>query len=45
MVVSAGDAGRVLLVEDEASIADPFAQALGRNGFQPVIARTARRWR
>jgi len=42
MTVSAGDAGRVLLVEDEASIADPFAQALARNGFQPVIARTAR---
>jgi DNA-binding response OmpR family regulator len=29
-------------VEDEASIADPFARALARNGFQPVIARTAR---
>jgi two-component system, OmpR family, response regulator RegX3 len=42
MAVSAGDAGRVLLVEDEASIADPFAQALARNGFQPTIARTAR---
>jgi len=41
MAVSAGDAGRVLLVEDEASIADPFAQALTRNGFEPVIARTA----
>jgi len=41
MAVSAGDAGRVLLVEDEASIADPFAQALARNGFQPTIARTA----
>jgi len=41
MAMSAGDAGRVLLVEDEASIADPFAQALARNGFQPVIARTA----
>ena len=41
MAVSAGDAGRVLLVEDETSIADPFAQALARNGFQPVIARTA----
>ncbi len=41
MAVDAGDAGRVLLVEDEASIADPFAQALARNGFQPVIARTA----
>jgi len=31
----------VLLVEDEPSIADPFAQALARNGFEPVIARTA----
>ena len=41
MAVGAGYAGRVLLVEDEASIADPFAQALARNGFQPVIARTA----
>jgi len=41
MAVSTGDGGRVLLVEDEASIADPFAQALTRNGFEPVIARTA----
>ena len=41
MAVGAADAGRVLLVEDEASIADPFAQALARNGFEPVIARTA----
>lgn len=32
---------RVLLVEDESSIADPFAQALTRNGFHTVIARTA----
>ena len=31
----------VLLVEDEQSIAEPFAQALARNGFQPMIARTA----
>ncbi len=31
----------VLLVEDEQSIAEPFAQALIRNGFQPTIARTA----
>ena len=31
----------VLLVEDEQSIAEPFAQALTRNGFQPTIARTA----
>ncbi len=35
------DAPRVLLVEDESSIADPFAQALTRNGFATVIARTA----
>jgi DNA-binding response OmpR family regulator len=41
MAVHAGDAGRVLLVEDEPSIADPFAQALARNGFEPLIARTA----
>lgn len=30
----------VLLVEDESSIAEPFAQALRRNGFQPTIAST-----
>ncbi len=41
MSESAGGAGRVLLVEDEASIADPFARALARSGFQPTIARTA----
>jgi len=41
MSAGVGEAGRVLLVEDEASIADPFAQALARNGFEPVIARTA----
>ena len=33
-------APRVLLVEDEPSIAEPFASALARGGFQPVIART-----
>jgi DNA-binding response OmpR family regulator len=31
----------VLLVEDERSIAEPFARALRRNGFQPMIAGTA----
>ncbi len=41
MAADAGDGQRVLLVEDEASIADPFAQALARNGFRPVIASTA----
>jgi two-component system, OmpR family, response regulator RegX3 len=32
---------RVLFVEDEAHIYEPFSRALERNGFQPVIARTA----
>jgi DNA-binding response OmpR family regulator len=31
----------VLLVEDEASIAEPFARALEREGFSPVVAATA----
>ena len=30
----------VLLVEDEESIAEPFADALARTGFSPAIART-----
>lgn len=33
---------RILLVEDEASIAEPFSHALARAGFEPVSARTAR---
>ena len=32
----------ILLVEDERSIAEPFAGALAREGFEPVIAETAR---
>ncbi len=32
---------RILLVEDEPSIAEPFSQALRREGFEPVLARTA----
>ncbi|MBJ7471239.1 MAG: response regulator transcription factor [Solirubrobacteraceae bacterium] len=32
----------VLLVEDESSIAVPFASALRREGFEPVIAATAK---
>jgi two-component system response regulator RegX3 len=32
---------RVLLVEDEASIAEPFAGILADEGFEPLIARTA----
>jgi two-component system, OmpR family, response regulator RegX3 len=31
----------VLLVEDEESITTPLAEALSREGFEPVIARTA----
>jgi two-component system response regulator RegX3 len=31
---------RILLVEDEASIAEPFASALRREGFDPDVART-----
>ncbi|MFN2590726.1 MAG: response regulator transcription factor [Actinomycetota bacterium] len=32
---------RVLLIEDEQSIAEPLAAALEREGFQPVVADTA----
>jgi len=31
---------RVLFVEDEASIFEPFSKALRRNGFEPVVAGT-----
>jgi two-component system response regulator RegX3 len=34
---------RVLFVEDETGIAEPFSRALVREGFEPVVARTARR--
>jgi DNA-binding response OmpR family regulator len=34
---------RVLFVEDEASISEPFAKMLAREGFEPVVARTAAR--
>jgi two-component system response regulator RegX3 len=34
-------AGRILVVEDEASISEPFAEALRRAGFEPVVTRTA----
>jgi two-component system, OmpR family, response regulator RegX3 len=32
---------RILLVEDEESISEPFTRALLREGFDPVVARTA----
>jgi DNA-binding response OmpR family regulator len=34
---------RVLFVEDEASIYEPFSKALAREGFEPVVASTAKR--
>ena len=36
-----GGGPRILLVEDESSIADPFAKILRREGFDAIIARTA----
>jgi two-component system response regulator RegX3 len=33
--------GRILVVEDEASISEPFAEALRRAGFEPLVTRTA----
>jgi two-component system, OmpR family, response regulator RegX3 len=33
--------GRVLFVEDERSIYEPFSKALAREGFEPIVARTA----
>jgi DNA-binding response OmpR family regulator len=32
---------RILFVEDEQSISDPFSRALAREGFDPVVVRTA----
>jgi DNA-binding response OmpR family regulator len=42
---SASETGRgplVLVVEDEASISEPFARALSRVGFRATVARTGR---
>jgi two-component system response regulator RegX3 len=33
--------GRILVVEDEDSISGPFAEALRRAGFEPLVTRTA----
>ena len=33
---------RILFVEDEAAIAEPFSRALQRAGFEPISARSAR---
>ena len=32
---------KILFVEDEAAIFEPFSKALQRNGFEPVVAQTA----
>jgi two-component system, OmpR family, response regulator RegX3 len=40
---STGVKPRVLFVEDEPSIYEPFSKALAREGFEPVVARTAAR--
>jgi DNA-binding response OmpR family regulator len=37
------DRPRVLFVEDERGISEPFSKALSREGFEPVVARTATR--
>jgi two-component system response regulator RegX3 len=34
---------KVLFVEDESSISGPFSRALAREGFEPVVAATAKR--
>jgi two-component system response regulator RegX3 len=41
--VSSFERPRVLFVEDERGISEPFAKALSREGFEPVVARTAAR--
>ena len=33
---------RILFVEDERSIYEPFSQALARSGFEPLVARSCR---
>jgi two-component system, OmpR family, response regulator RegX3 len=33
--------GRILVVEDEDSISEPFAEVLRREGFEPLVTRTA----
>jgi two-component system response regulator RegX3 len=38
----AGGGNRVLLIEDETSISEPFSHALAREGFVPTVAATAR---
>jgi DNA-binding response OmpR family regulator len=41
MANNSAPGGRILVVEDEDSISEPFAQALRRAGFEPLVTRTA----
>ena len=41
MATQRAPSGRILVVEDEDSISQPFAEALRRAGFEPVVTRTA----
>ena len=39
----AARSGRILFVEDEAAISEPFSRALEREGFKAVVASTGER--
>ncbi len=39
--MAATGSGTILFVEDEEGISEPFSKALEREGFEPVVARTA----
>jgi DNA-binding response OmpR family regulator len=41
MASQSAPGGRILVVEDEDSISTPFAEALRRAGFEPLVTRTA----
>jgi two-component system response regulator RegX3 len=41
MAITSASGGRILVVEDEDSISEPFAEALQRAGFEAVVTRTA----
>jgi DNA-binding response OmpR family regulator len=41
MEISSAPGGRILVVEDEESISEPFAEALRRAGFEPLVTGTA----
>jgi two-component system response regulator RegX3 len=41
MAIQSAPGGRILVVEDEDSISAPFAEALRRAGFEPLVTRTA----